>query len=187
MTLDQMKKKVLKLIEEYDESQEIHFTEDEDIQNKLNDVINQIQYELSRIKKIPRYAEINVIENQLMNFNDLKDVIGNDIYQIDMIRGPRYKLKASGTIIKFLETGLAEIEVFVYPIRINDTTENDYEFELSADVLEIMPYGVAGDLLKSDISNNYGNIYTQKYESLKQLIDTRYSSGSIEIVGGIDI
>lgn len=187
MTLEQMKKKVLKLIEEYDESQETHFTEDEDIQNKLNDVINQIQYELARIKKIPRYLEVEVTENQLLTFKDLKKVTENEVYQVDIIKGTEYEFKASGTIVKFLKKGTAEIELFVYPKRIDENTDNDYEFELSDDVLEIMPYGVAGDLLKSDISNGYGNIYTQKYENLKQLIDTRYSSGSIEFVGGIDI
>ena len=48
-----------------------------------------------------------------------------------------------------------------------------------------MPYGVAGDLLKSDVSNAYGNIYSQRYEQMKQQLDSRYSLGFIEIGDGI--
>ena len=65
--------------------------------------------------------------------------------------------------------------------------KDNYEFELSADALEIMPYGVAADLLKSDVSNNYGQIYSQRYESMLQRLDPRYSMGSIYIEGGLDI
>ena len=61
------------------------------------------------------------------------------------------------------------------------------EFELSQDALEIMPYGVAGDLLKSDVSSSYGQIYSQRYESMLQRLDQRYSMGSIYIDGGIEL
>ena len=50
-----------------------------------------------------------------------------------------------------------------------------------------MPYGVAGDLLKSDVSNQYGQIYSQRYAELKSQLDPRYSLGSIYIEGGIDV
>ena len=50
-----------------------------------------------------------------------------------------------------------------------------------------MPYGVAGDLLKSDVSNQYGQIYANRYAELKSQLDPRYSLGSIYIDGGIDV
>ena len=52
MTLNEMKKKILKLIEEYDKNNNTDFTNDPDIALKINDVINQIMFELARIKKI---------------------------------------------------------------------------------------------------------------------------------------
>ena len=58
---------------------------------------------------------------------------------------------------------------------------------MSDDALEILPYGVAADLLKSDVSNNYGEIYSKRYETMLQRLDPRYSMGSIYIDGGIDI
>ena len=52
MTLLEMKKQVLKLIEEINPKSEL-LTDDSDIANKINVVINLIQNELARIKKIP--------------------------------------------------------------------------------------------------------------------------------------
>ena len=48
-----------------------------------------------------------------------------------------------------------------------------------------MPYGVAGDILKSDVSNAYGNTYSQRYEAMKQQLDPRFNMGFIEIGEGI--
>ena len=100
---------------------------------------------------------------------------------------PAVRTKAQGTVIKILETGTAEIEYFRYPTRITDKNRAKYEFELSQDVLEIMPYGIAGDLLKSDVSTDYGRIYSDRYEAMKQLLDPRYSTGAVYIEGGIAI
>lgn len=187
MTLKEMKKKVLALIEEIvenpDDATLTSLTNDPDIEAKLNYVINQIQYELSRVKKIPDYVEIEVNEGDLIRFADITTEY--EVYQLDVVRGIGYDYKAQGTIIKCLEDGTAEIEYFRYPERITEKTSDSYEFELSSDVLEVMPYGVAADLLKSDVSNAYGNIYAQRYEQMKGELDIRYNTGSIEFVGDI--
>ncbi len=191
MTLREMKKKILTLIEESIDdiktSDSKVLTNDPDIEAKLNNVINIIQYELSRIKKIPDYIEIKVRENQLLKFSDIKDKTTYDVYQIDIIKGIDYEYKAQGTILKCLEDGIAEIEYFRYPKQISDTTDDSFEFDLSDDVLEIMPFGVAADILKGDPSNSYGNIYYQRYQQLIQQLDTRYNTGSITIEGGFTL
>ena len=105
---------------------------------------------------------------------------------MDMVRGVAYESKASGTVLKFLEDGTAEIDLFVYPEPITEDTEDEmYEFDLSPDALEILPYGVAGDLLKSDVSSDYGRIYSNRYEAMIQRLDQRYQMGSIVIEGGV--
>ncbi len=182
MTLKEMKHKVLALIEEIEKT-EPSFTKDPDIEAKLPYVINQIQYELSRVKKIPAYVEIDVSADDLIGFKDIDKK--NEVYQLDVVRGINYELKAQGTIIKALEDGVLEIEYFKYPVRIDETTTDEYKFELSGDVLECMPYGVAADLLKSDVSNAYGNVYAQRYEQMKQQLDIRYNTGSIEFAGDV--
>ena len=86
-----------------------------------------------------------------------------------------------------LESGTAEIDVFVYPEKITAKTKDNYEFEQSADVLEIMPYGIAADLLKSDVSAEYGKVYAARYKEMLQMLDPRYQMTSIYIEGGVDI
>ncbi len=187
MTLGEIKKKTLRLIEEISDSQDL--TDDPDIAAKINDVTNQIQYELARIKKIPKYKEIvvDIDTKDTYDFADIQDGDSNTIYQINRITGIDYDLLANDTIVKCKENGTMNVEYFVYPIRINSESADSTELELSDDVLEIMPYGIAADLLKSDVSNAYGNIYANRYNELKQQLDPRYSMGNIYIEGGVDI
>lgn len=186
MTLQEMEKKVLGLIEELNPESE-HLTDDPDIQAKKRGVINQVLFELARFKKIPRYVELEVSAGEVVTFETLEKVCGNEVYQISTISGVNYSSRANGTVLKILEDGTAQIDCFVYPERITDKTNGDYEFELSPDVLEIMPYGVAGDLLKSDVSTEYGSVYSTRYESMLQRLDPRYQMGSIYIEGGVNI
>lgn len=183
MNLLEMKKKTLGLIEEVNPNHEV-LTDDPDIAAKLNDVINQVMYELARFKKLPDYVEIEVNKGDLLRFEDIESAGGYEVYQIDTVKGVSHEYKSQGTIIKVLESGTAEVEYFKYPERITDTTKNTYEFELSPDALEIMPYGVAADLLKSDVSNNYGQVYAARYEQMLQRLDPRYNTGMIEFEGG---
>ena len=187
MTLLEMKKKVLALIEEYAPDSE-YLTDDPDIQAKINDVINMIMFELARYKKLPKYVEFDVSEGDLITLEDIGDECGYTVYQVSTIGGVRYSPKASNTVFKMLESGTAEIDVFVYPERITEKTKDKaYEFELTDDALEVMPYGVAGDLLKSDVSAEYGNVYSARYESMKQMLDPRYTAGTIFFDGGYRI
>lgn len=187
MTLLELKKKVLGLIEELNPDSE-YLTDDPDIATKINDVINQILYELARMKKIPKYIEIEVNEGDLIDYERVEKESGSEVYQISHVEGAAYKLKAQGTIIKALEKGKMGIDFFIYPERITEkTNEKGYEFELSSDALEIMPYGVAGDLLKSDVSTEYGSIYSRRYEEMKLQLDPRYNMGSISIEGGVNV
>ena len=187
MTLKEMKTKVLGLIEELNPLSEV-LTDDPDIANKINDVTNQVMYELARFKKIPKYVEMAVNEGQTLEFADIEKKSGYEVYQIDIICGVRYVPRAQGTVLKMLESGTAEISFFAYPERITAKTKDTaYEFELSPDALEIMPYGIAADLLKSDVSAEYGNIYTTRYRDMFQLLDHRYHMPGIFVEGGVDV
>ena len=187
MTLLELKKKVLALIEELNPDSE-YLTDDPDIATKINEVVNQVMFELVRFKKIPKYVEMDVSAGDLLNFEDIGKAVGYDVYQVGTIGGVNHISRASGTVFKMLESGTAEIECFIYPDHIDEKTRDKaYEFELSADVLEIMPYGIAADLLKSDVSAEYGKVYEARYESLKQLLDPRYQMTSIRFEGGYRI
>ncbi len=179
MNLGEIKKKVLSLIEEIDTNQ-TSLTNDPDIEAKLPHVINQIQFELARMKKI------NAMTTKVVGVNETLDLATLDnFYQLNVIRGVDFD--SVEQFITFLETGIADIYYYKYPTRIGEDTEDSYEFELSDDALEILPYGVAADLLKSDVSNGYGQIYAQRYKEMLQTLDPRVNLGSISFEGGIDV
>ena len=139
MTLLEMKKKVLALIEELNPYSEL-LTDDPDISTKINDVTNQIMFELARMKKIPKFVEIEVTAGDVIEFSDIEASCGNEIYQIFKVGGVRCEHKSDGTVLKVMEDGTVEIECYVYPERITEKTKDKaYEFELSNDALEIMP------------------------------------------------
>lgn len=187
MTLYEMKQKVLALIEELNPESEL-LTDDPDIATKINAVINQILFEMCRIKKIPKYTEITVSDGDLITFEDLETEVGYPVYQLCLVGGVKHEVKAGGTVIKIREDGVAEVEVYVYPERITGTTKDKaYEFEVSDDILEIMPYGIAADLLKSDVSAEYGSVYAARYESMKQMLDPRYVMNMVTVEGGLNI
>lgn len=187
MTLYDEKVKALGLIEELNPDSE-YLTDDPDMATKINEVFNMVMFKLARIKKIPKYVELEVKAGDVIEFADIESECGYEIYQVAKISGVRNTPRASGTIFKILESGTAEIDCYVYPERITAKTKDKaYEFELSPDVLEIMPYGVAGDLLKSDVSAEYGKIYTEAFEIELNRLDPRYQMPSISVEGGYNI
>lgn len=177
MTLLEMKKKVLRLIEEINPQSNL-LTDDPDIANKINDVINQIQNEVARIKKIPAKEELEVSDGDEIDFSE----IAKDLFQVNLVRGIENDI--IGNTINFYGNGIAKVYYYKYPKQITyETKDDEFKFDLSTDVLEIMPYGIAADLLKSDISASYGQVYANRYEQMLQRLDPRYHTGSFYIEG----
>lgn len=180
MTLEEMKMKVYALIEEYNENAE-ELTDDEDLALKMNHVINQIQNELARFKKIEEYTTLEGTEGAVVDFSEIDD----SLYQLNIVKG--LDVETIGKKIKFNESGTAEVYYYKYPTQIGEETDDSQELDLSVDVLEIMPYGVAADLLKSDVSSNYGQIYAERYRQMINELDPRYALGSVYIDGGMEV
>jgi hypothetical protein len=178
-----MKKKVLRMIEEESSNPE-EITDDPDIEAKINDVINQVMFELARMKKI-HVKEVAKVEEGDYELTGL-----DRFYQLDRIKlvdenGEPAEVFVYGNTAEFSTNGTASFYYFKYPKRITDATEDDkYKFELADDALEILPYGVAADLLKSDVSANYGQIYAQRYETMLARLDSRTSMGTVFIQKG---
>lgn len=198
MTAREMKIKVYSLIEEYFPDTPI-LAVDDDVKYKINGVINEIQIDLMRLKKIPANMQsmINTEKKTLVN---LSEEIW-DLYQINNIdfegEDIDYEFMDDTTIrINDDYDGRVTYYYYKYPELMELEFENDekaikydkeYEFELDADVLEVMPYGVAADLLKMDMISNYGQYFKAEYDSRKAQIDTRRSKGMIRVTGGVEI
>ena len=197
MTLKEMKQKTFSLIEEYYPENK-KMAEDEDVLNKINGVINQIQLDLMKYRKLTANIEIEVEENDDKIIN-LKDYI-EDLYQLNKIYFGEdydehidYDMLDDSTIkLPSDYIGIFNVYYYKYPelVELNSTDENydnTYEFELDNVLLEIMPYGIAADLLKMDMISNYGKYFYERYLEMKNNIDSRKASGIINITGGIDI
>lgn len=197
MTLKEMKQKTFSLIEEY-YPENNKMAEDEDVLNKINGVINQIQLDLMKYRKLTANIEIEVEENDDKIIN-LKDYI-EDLYQLNKIYFGEdydehidYDMLDDSTIkLPSDYIGIFNVYYYKYPelVELNPTDnnyDNTYEFELDNALLEIMPYGIAADLLKMDMISNYGKYFYERYLEMKNNIDSRKTSGIINITGGIDI
>ena len=181
MKLIDLKKKTLALIEEINED-EVDLTDDPDIAAKLPYVINQILHELTRFKKIPSFVVRDVEKDQVIHLNDSLD----NFYQLKVIKDVKHEFLDDLTV-KFLEDGQALISFYQYPENITPTTPDTKTIDLPEDILEIAPYGIAADILKADVSNQYGAIYANRYKEMIQTLDSRYSTAVVEFDGGIEI
>lgn len=196
MTLKEQKYKILSLIEELNPESE-YLTDDPDVSAKINSVINQVQNELSRIKKIPAKYEYDTSLGNLL----LKDI--PNMYQINKLSTTKYHIEGDMEII-FDEDVEKNITIYYYKYpnsidiivkKMDEETieeasqriDNEYNFEITNDLLEILPYGVSADLLKNDMISNYGKYYYERYNEMKQMLDPRFTPGLIVAEGGLDI
>lgn len=180
MTLKEFKESVFSFIEEHDASVK-NLTKDIDIADKINAVINSKMHEIMRYKKITGKEKIEVKEGQEIEITD----IDKNCYQIRKITGVDYEQEDK--FITFNEEGTAIIYYNKYPKTITRETADDYKFEVDIEALEIMKIGVAADLLKTDVSNKFGQIWDNEYQRLLQTLDSRKTTGTITIMGGVDI
>ena len=198
MTLKDMKQKTFSLIEEY-YPEVTGLAEDEDVLNKINGVVNQIQMDLMKYRKINAK-----FTKEITSITSKEIVVNEDIencYQIkNIILTPEgtYTMPDENTILLDADyEGTVDIYYYKIPTEVElnpeepeqgeDSYDETYEFELDPVLLEIMPYGIAADLLKMDMISGYGRYFREEYESRKNSIDTRKTSGMIYIDGGVDI
>lgn len=220
MTLKDMKIKTFSLIEEY-YPEHAGLAEDEDVLNKINGVVNQIQMDLMKLRKLNGVETIEIDETDSKTV-DLKSTI-SDLYQlrrIDIGEDVEYYMPNEDIIVLPENyTGSFNVYYYKYPSMVElepeeptpptptptpnesegeetettETTETEptydetFTFDLDADIQEIMPYGIAADLLKMDMISNYGKYFYDRYLEMKNGIDSRKTAGMIMIDGGTDV
>lgn len=77
------------------------------------------------------------------------------------------------------------VDYYAYPTEIADDTPDDYEFELTQDAQQVLPYAVVSDLLKTDPSADY-TAFEVKFNNLVASLSPASYAG-ISFVGGIRI
>ncbi len=198
MTAKEMKIKVFSLIEEYYPEQ-ISLADDQDVRYKINGAINQIQMDLMKYKKIPfKYKTTIKKDNPVLLLNSIPN-----FYQLNKIPNVEYEIIGDYEI-KFNVEKDTNVEVYYYKLpELMDLTfeatdtktaeevsaeyDESFEFELSTELQEIMPYGIAADLLKQDMISSYGKYFYERYLEMKNMIDSRKTISTATVTGGVDI
>ena len=202
MTLKEMKIKVFSLIEEY-YPELTGLAEDEDVLNKINGIVNSIQLDLMKYRKIPANTEIEIKENS-DRIITISDEI-NDLYQLNKV----ILVPSDNTISKDFEmldedniqvnddfVGTVRLFYYKYPKTVKvsfeenedkDQYDENFKFDIDLVLQEVMPYGIARDLLRLDMISSYGSYFERTYNEMKQQLDSRRTAGIITIYGGDDI
>jgi hypothetical protein len=180
MTLGELRKKVYEVIEELNPDL-TSYTDDSDYEAKFNTCANIVQNELAKITdKVTREiievteGEEIVLSEDLERFRLLKKITGVDFDIED-------------EYVTFKETGIATIYYYQRKKQIKEDTDDNFKLDFDDQTLDCMIYGVASEILKNDVSSNYGAYFTSRYNELKQQLDPRSSQGTFKFVGGVNV
>lgn len=194
MTLKEMKVNTFSLIEEYYPELK-GLAEDTDVLNKINNVVNNVAMDLMKYKKIPSSKTITINKNtEIIN---LEEEIGKEYFQMNNIIGITHYEMLDDITLKLPEDFEGEITIYYYKypkmVKTSFATEEEsktedetFEFDLAPDVLHVMPYGIAADLLKMDMISGYGRYFYERYMGLINGINSQRTAGLIYAEGGCD-
>lgn len=172
MNLGDGKRKVLMLLDEYSSGGEI--TSDVDINNKMNDFFDMAQKEMANYKRIIRKVEVefdgskfaDLPEDFVDYFRIWKNGKLADLYPI--IDRQMYVKGQMGTVL---------VEYFASPQTIDTETPDTYEFEVTEDAANCLPFYVAAQQLITDLVVDYSAIWNMYLTHRNALDITLPSSG----------
>ena len=172
MKLEDGKRKVLMILDEYSSGGEL--TIDEDINNKMNDFFDMAQKDMANYKRIVREVTITLdgsTEHELpANFVSYFRIWKNGrITKLYPVRQGKL-ISAAG------EYGELIVEYFAMPETITPETDNSYEFEVSEDAADCLPFYVAAQQLITDLVVDYSAIWNM-YLQHRAALDTSLPSG----------
>lgn len=187
MTLGENKKIMLSLIEEYSPQNEL-LTDDADIQERINHIYNTAYHELAQLKKIKKVFEINKTISKEDFYREYS--LPADLYQINNVLAfdrvsnrpttAEYYIVNDKIYINDTSDAIYKITYYAYPIPITEDTPDDFELEIDADAQQLLPYAVASDILKTDVSADY-SAFEKIYMAKRDRLDTRSSMPTINM------
>lgn len=178
MTLGENKKITLGLIEEYSNANP-KLTDDVDIQTRINLLYATNYQELSQKKKILKTKTLKEITDEKIEAGYTEYTLPSSMYQFKrvialdennkIVDADYYTVGKRKIYINNESNANYILEYYTYPSIIDEETKDDFTLELDQDVLFILPYAVANDILKTDPSADYTAFladYKRKLENL---------------------
>ena len=172
MTLGENKKIALGLIEEYSNIN-AKLTDDEDISTRLNLVYAPNYQELAQKKKILKTKVLKEISDEDVEEGYTEYTLPSNMYQMkniialdennNKVNADYYQIGKKKIYINNKSNYQYVLEYYAYPTVIDEETDDDFVLELDQDVLMILPYAVASDILKTDPSADY-TAFLQEYQ-----------------------
>ena len=139
-----------------------------------NVAIWNVRYQ--NITEIPNYQKF--IEYELPDdFYKLEHVEFNGK---SMEQSENYDIKNRIFLVDNQNIGEYVIYYHAFPETITKDTNDDYEFEVDLDIQACLPYYVAGDVLKSDVSANY-TAFESKYFNKLEMIKASSEQGLVTV------
>ena len=189
MTYGENKKITLNLIEEYTNGN-VNLTEDEDIATRIYALYNTAIQELAQNKKIIATKTYNNVSetDQYISFS-----LPSDLYQIKRIVGMdnlnnpfnvQYYTVGKKLYVKSQKEGQVILEYYKFPELLTENTKDSYYMDFDQDILMILPYSVAGDILKTDPSSDY-TAFSSEYQRKLSNLDNRLKTPTVVIKEGV--
>lgn len=171
MTLGEAKEKTLKLLDEYSAGGEI--TVDEDINMKMNRFFDIAQKDMANYKHIIRTQEIETEEGET------EYELPGDCARLFRVwkKGvmKKYPIIGGKLVTSGKDEGTLLVEYFAIPATIDNDTEDGYEFEVSEDAANCLPFFVAAQQLIVDLVVDYGALWAM-YNTMRQGLDVSLPS-----------
>lgn len=174
MKLSDGKRKVLMLLDEYSSGGDI--TIDEDINAKMNDFFDMAQKEMAGYKRIVREVTITLD--------------GRSEYELPADFASYFRIWKDGRLYKLYpvrqgkliatagERGDLVVEYFAMPQTIDPDTDESYEFEVSEDAANCLPFYVAAQQLITDLVVDYSALWNMYLTHRSALDVSLPSAGS---------
>ena len=156
MTLGEGKRKVLMLLDEYSSGGEIMI--DEDIAAKMNDFFDIAQKDVAGWQPIVRRTDVELDGTGSQE-------LPADVARVLSVKKDGKRLRGfeviDGTLIYPAgDESTVVIDYIATPATVTQETEDSYEFEVSEEAANCMPFFVAAQQLVADLVVDYGAFYS---------------------------
>ena len=172
MTLDEGKRKVLMLLDEYSSGGEL--TADEDILLRMNDFFDMAQKDMAQWQPILRRTELTLSGTG-------QDALPEDVGRVTRIRkdgkpARGYEILDRAVLYGAGDTATLTLDYFAVPATITPATADAYRFEVSEEAANCLPFFVAAQQLIPDLVVDYGSFYAL-YQQMKGAVQRSAGTG----------
>lgn len=169
MTLGEGKQKVYMLLDEWSSGGEI--TKDPDIELKMIPFFDTAQKRVAKVERLVKVMSVKRKEGKT-EYSMPGDFAGLVAVWRDGEPTRRYRWKAGKLVIPESDTAAVEVEYYRTPETISEDAGDDYDFEVSDEAAELLPFYVATQNLFPDLMIDY-TPYLLEWEKMLQELEKK--------------